>query len=146
MKVELKIDSDILEEKVVIYARESNEEIINLMNRINSYDFKRITGILNEKIYLVSHSDIYYFYTENQKVYVRTEKNRYEIKMKMYEIEEQFQHSHFVRISQSVIANINKINNLELSFNGTLCFKFNNGDTEYSSRRYVKKIKETLGI
>ena len=52
----------------------------------------------------------------------------------------------FIRISNSVIANINKIDNIEMSFNGVMCIRFKNGDKEYSSRRYVKKNKEALAL
>ena len=54
--------------------------------------------------------------------------------------------TNFLRISNSVIANIDKIKNFEITLNGTLCIKFTNGDVEYSSRRYVGKIKKYLGL
>ena len=73
-------------------------------------------------------------------------KHSLQIKSKLYELEEQLEGTNFIRISNSVIANVDKIKHLEMSFNGTLCIRFMNGDVEYSSRRYVKKIKEYLGL
>ena len=95
---------------------------------------------------MLNPKDIFYFYAENQKVLVKTEDGIMQVKWKLYEIEDQVKEANFIRISNSVIANIDKIKNLEISFNGTLCIKFTNGDIEYSSRRYVSKIKKYLNI
>ena len=52
----------------------------------------------------------------------------------------------FVRASNSCIVNIEKIDNLELSYSGTIEINFKNGEKEFVSRRYVPRIKNYLGI
>ncbi|WP_238902100.1 LytTR family DNA-binding domain-containing protein [Clostridium sp. YIM B02506] len=146
LKLEIKIEPDIKEIKIVIFTSEVTEEIKEIINKINKTQGKVFKGIKDEKIYLVNPNEIYYFYAENQKVLAKIEKHSLQIKSKLYELEEQLEGTNFIRISNSVIANIDKIKNLEMSFNGTLCIRFMNGDVEYSSRRYVKKIKEYLGL
>ena len=108
--------------------------------------FKCLVTNHNEKIYILKPSEIHYFYSENQKILAKTTDKVIQIKLKLYEIEEMLGNKGFIRISNSVIANINKIDNIEMSFNGVMCIRFKNGDKEYSSRRYVKKIKEALAL
>ena len=146
LKLEIKIEPNLKESKIVIFTSEVTEEIKEIINKINKTQGKVFKGIKDEKIYLVNPNEIYYFYAENQKVLAKIDKHSLQIKSKLYELEEQLEGTNFIRISNSVIANIDKIKNLEMSFNGTLCIRFMNGDVEYSSRRYVKKIKEYLGL
>ncbi|WP_315110253.1 LytTR family DNA-binding domain-containing protein [Clostridium intestinale] len=146
LKLEIKIEPNLKESKIVIFTSEVTEEIKEIINKINKTQGKVFKGIKDEKIYLVNPNEIYYFYAENQKVLAKIDKHSLQIKSKLYELEEQLEGTNFIRISNSVIANIDKIKNLEMSFNGTLCIRFINGDVEYSSRRYVKKIKEYLGL
>lgn len=146
LKLEIKIEPDLKESKIVIFTSEVTEEIKEIINKINKNQGKVFKGIKDEKIYLVNPNEVYYFYAESQKVLAKIEKHSLQIKSKLYELEEQLEGTNFIRISNSVIANVDKIKNLEMSFNGTLCIRFMNGDVEYSSRRYVKKIKEYLGL
>ena len=145
MKIEIQIDSNIKEDKIVIYAKEITEEIQKIVKQLENEHIDVITGIYDEKIYILKPSEINYFYSENQKILAKTDK-LVQVKLKLYEIEDMFKNKGFIRISNSVIANINKIENIEMSFNGVMCIRFKNGDKEYSSRRYVKKIKESLAL
>ena len=52
----------------------------------------------------------------------------------------------FVKINQSCIANIDKINRFDASFSGTLKLIFKNSYTDYVSRRQLKTVKERIGI
>lgn len=146
MKIEVKIDETLKESKIVIFTNEITNEVQEIINKLKSNQNKVYTGTREQKVYLLNPKDIFYFYAEGQKVLVKTEDQTLQVKLKLYEIEEQTNGTSFIRISNSVIANIDKIKNLEMSFNGTLCIKFTNGDIEYSSRRYVGKIKKYLGL
>jgi DNA-binding LytR/AlgR family response regulator len=146
LKVEVKIDEALEENKIVIFTNKVTNEVEEIINKFKDSQNKVYTGTRDQKIYLLNPKDIFYFYAENQKVLMKTEDQTLQVKLKLYEIEEQINGTNFVRISNSVIANIDKIKNFEISLNGTLCIKFINGDTEYSSRRYVSKIKKYLGL
>ena len=52
----------------------------------------------------------------------------------------------FVRISHSEIVNLRKVTALDLSLTGTIRMTLTGGVTVYVSRRYVKKMKEVLGL
>ena len=52
----------------------------------------------------------------------------------------------FMRISKSIIVNLQKIKNVEAVFSGMLLLHMKNGSKEYVSRTYLPKMKEFLGI
>ncbi|MHC1748581.1 MAG: LytTR family DNA-binding domain-containing protein [Cellulosilyticaceae bacterium] len=146
MKIEIQIDSAIQEDKLVIYTKQITDEIQKLIKKLENECIEVITGVYEEKIYILKPDDINYFYAEEQKILAKTTDKVIQVKLKLYEIENILEEKGFLRISNSVIANINKIDNIEMSFNGVMCIRFKNGDKEYSSRRYVKKIKESLAL
>lgn len=53
---------------------------------------------------------------------------------------------HFLQISQSEVVNLDQIKHLELTTNGLVLIHFLDDDQTYSSRRYLKTIKEVLGL
>ena len=146
MKVEIKIDEALEESKIIIFTNKVTNEVEEILKKLKCNEDKVYIGTRDQKIYMLNPKEIFYFYAENQKVLVKTEDKILQVKLKLYEIEEQISGTNFIRISNSVIANIDKIKNFEISLNGTLCIKFINGDTEYSSRRYVAKIKSYLSL
>ena len=72
MKIEIKIDSTTKEDKVVIYAKEITEEIQKIVKLLENDSKDIITGINEEKIYILKPNEINYFYSENQKILAKT--------------------------------------------------------------------------
>ena len=68
----------------------------------------------------------------------------FEVKLRLYELEEVLDSGSFVRISNSEIINLRRITAVDLSMTGTIRMTLEHEVTTYVSRRYVKKIKETL--
>lgn len=85
-------------------------------------------------------------YLNSGKVVAVTDKGEYVLRLRLYEIENLLLTDQFIRISNSEIINLKKVNNFDLSFTGTICVKLSNGITTYVSRRYVPKLKKILGI
>ncbi|MBQ5545013.1 MAG: LytTR family transcriptional regulator DNA-binding domain-containing protein, partial [Clostridia bacterium] len=88
----------------------------------------------------------YRIYAEQQKVLAVTEKGVFQIRMRLYQLEEKLAGRKFVRISNSEIINLKKTAKFDLSIAGTIQVRLKNGQSTYVSRRYVSKIKEILGI
>lgn len=146
MKVEIKIIPNLDETVIKIETSEITEEIQVLLDKLNQSSRNLITGIQKHKFFVLNTDEINFFFCENQKVYANSDSGIYEVRYKLYEIENQFKNTSFIRLSKSVIANVNKINNLEMSFNGSMCVNFKNGSEEFISRRYVGNIKNYLNI
>ena len=132
------------EEEIVIYAHQKNEMIFEI-ERMAQEKPLQLTGFLNEEIVRLEPQDIYCFTVEGGRLYAIGENEKYLIKARLYNIEEILDKS-FIKINQSSIANVKKIQKFDASISGTLKVIFKNGYTDYVSRRNIKNVKERLGL
>ena len=146
MKIEIQIDEKIDETKVVIYTKEITPEINELFDKLSSKKTNVLKVYKNEEIYLLNCDDIESIYAEDGKIFAKTAKDLYQIKKRLYEIENEVPNEKFVRISNSEIINFDKVDNLNTKLLGTISINLKSGYTTYVSRRYIKSIKEFLGI
>ena len=143
VKIDLDIDEKYNEVSVLIKAGKVDEQILELMKKLQEKT-ENFLGNRNERTYILKPKDIVCFYSENQKVMADTKEGSFEIKFKLYEIEERLNNLHFIRTSKFAIVNIEQINNIELSFGGSLIINLVNGRKETISRRYTKKVKDFI--
>lgn len=148
MKVEFEIDNNIDETKVVIYSKEKNEEIKSLMSKLENYNynFENLIGTKDDMTYILEQENIESFLTESGRVYARIGNTKFNIKRKLYELEENFKSTSFVRISNSEIVNFNKVESLDIQGSLSIRLNFKSGEYTYVSRRYIKRIKNFLKI
>ena len=107
---------------------------------------EKLPCIENGSIVMIEPKSIYYFESVDDHVFVYCKFNVYEIKKKLYELQQQFENTDFLRISKSVIVNISKISKLTPSFNGRFEALLDNGEKTIISRQYVPELKKKLGI
>lgn len=144
MKVEFDINKIYEEVSVIIKAPLMNDEVKDIAEKVNS-STDEIVGKDGAKIFIIKLRDIIRFYSENQRVKIDTEEKTLDVKMKLYEIEEECINKSFVRVSKFAIVNVKKIKNIEVR-NGGLIINLINGEIEPISRRYVKKVKNFIGM
>lgn len=146
MKVEIKIDSSYIDPKVIILTASMTEDVSNIVKKLSEDASQIISGHKDEKIEILEQTDLIRIYANSGKVFAVTNKGEYILRLRLYEIENRLPSNQFIRISNSEIINLKKVNNFDLSFTGTICVKLSNGITTYVSRRYVPKLKKILGI
>jgi len=148
MKIDIDIDQKYKNVEVMIKAPKMNDEVTKLVNQLKdkSKEITRISGKIDDRIYILEPIEVLLFYSSLGKVYASTMKGTYEIKQTLYSLEDNLATSSFVRISKSAIVNIKKIKNIEVSFNGSLVVRFHNNQEEIISRRYVTKFKKFIGL
>ena len=144
MKLELNIDEKVKETLVVVSANKIGKEVQNLINYIE-YSSEYLVGIVEDKASIIDIDEIIRVYIEDRKTFVVTLKDTYVVKKKLYEVENMVTRN-FIKISQSEIANIKFIKNLDFSNTGTIVIKYKNSDISYVSRRMIKEFKLKLGI
>ena len=146
MQVEIKIDDSYIEPKILILTAAMTEDVNLILNKLSENTPQVISGCKNEKIEVIEQEDLIRDYAGSGKVFAVTDKGEYTLRFRLYEIEKRLNHNQFVRISNSEIINLKKVNNFDLSFTGTIRVELTNGTAAYVSRRYVSKIKKILGI
>lgn len=145
MKIEIQIDQNCTEPKVIIMTDKITDEINAVMKRLSTDTSDMIAGFLEDQVTILDPSDILRFYSESGKIFAQTANATYHIRLRLYELENRFSKT-FVRISNSEIINLKMVKEFDLSFTGTICVTLVNGLVTYVSRRYVSKIKQVLGI
>ena len=86
------------------------------------------------------------FYIEgvDNKVFIYCEKQVYETRQKLYELEDALKEKHFLRVSKSALVNLMKIKSIKPSLNGRFTAVLQNGEQIIVSRKYVPELKKAL--
>ncbi|HEM6265117.1 LytTR family transcriptional regulator [Streptococcus suis] len=147
MKVKLAISPEILEDLVTIEAQAMSEQVSHLMTYIQNLDKQRssLTVKKGEQVYLLEHDEIVRLYLEDKMIQVETVETTYTSNLRLYQVKEDLP-ANFLQISQSEIIHIKQLDHLKLTANGLVKLVMKNGSVTYSSRRYLKVIKERLGL
>ena len=144
MKVELNIDEKFKEILVTISTDKINDEVQELVNYIE-YKEDYLVGIADDQVCVLDISDRIRLVVEDRKDFVVTTQGNIIDRKKLYEMNNLLTKD-FVKISQSEIANIKFIKNLDLSIRGTIVIVYKNSDISYVSRRLLKDFKTKLGL
>ena len=132
------------EEEVVIYARERNA-LVEEIERLVTRETAELVGFSDDIMAILDYAKVSYFAVEKGKVFAVVGENRYQIRRRLYQLEEQAPAA-FVKINQSCLANLRHIARFEATISGALRVVFKNGDIDYVSRRNVRAVKERLGV
>ncbi|AME09892.1 DNA-binding protein [Gemella sp. oral taxon 928] len=146
MKVIIEIDTSLDNMEVHIKAPEFSSEITEIKNTIEKAisSSPNITFYKENTEYFISLKEILFFDTDMNKVYAHTKNDFFEVKFKLYELEEIIP-NYFFRASKSTIINLKLILSLEKSFSGSSSASFINSNKKtHISRHYYKILKEKL--
>lgn len=141
-------NSNIKETKINIECNKTDESIIKLISiikNINKND-KKVIGISRGETYCLDKNEVLYFETVDRKTFCYTVDNVFEVGMKLYEIEENYEDTSFLRISKSIIVNLNRVKSVKPEFDGKMLATMDNGEKIYISRQYVSEFKKKIGI
>ena len=133
------------EDEVIIRCKQMDEHILKLVYALRAGQ-EKLTATKGTDIVQLLPKEIYYFEAVDNKVFLYLEKDVYETKMKLYELEERFRGTDFLRVSKSVILNLSKVKSLSPAFNGRFEATMKNGEKLIISRQYVPALKEKIGL
>ena len=146
MKVRLDIDKQYAEEQIIIEAPTLSPRVQKVKDFVQSLDQKdTLKGKFQDQVFLIEIQKIQRIYIENRKVLAETGNRTYALDIRLYQAVEILPAS-FIQISQSEIVNIDAISHLKLTSNGLIEIYLKNDSFTYSSRRYLKAIKEKLEL
>lgn len=146
MKIRIDINVKYKEPEIRICGDAYTEEIRETCETIKEALDTCLMAYSGTEMTLLSECDIIRIYAQNQKVYAATKKGEFRLRERLYELEEKLDGTRFLRISNSEIVNLRKIERLDASVTGTIKMYLQGQMETYVSRRYVAKIKKALGI
>ena len=147
MKIRIELNETYEEPEIVIHCATLTPEVIALENQLSGLHKETQPQLLlykGETEFFVNLNDILFFETDSKCVQAHTDKNVFETKYKLYELEKVLPGT-FLRISKSSIVNCSKIYSVnrnitaasEIAFTGT-------HKTVFVSRSYYKALKSKL--
>lgn len=143
MNVQIKHINDINNESVVI-------ECVNItpdVESIRSFVLTKgttLTGMIEERIYQFNLSDVLYFEAVDERVFAYTTNKSYELKIRLYELEKNYEDRKFIRCSKSFVINLMKLDSVSPALNGRFTAYMKNGERIIISRQYVPRIKSVV--
>lgn len=147
IKVHTNISNEYQNIEICINAPKRTPEVLMLENDLISRVYKSIRKIFamqNNDIFIIDVLDIILFFSEGKYNYCKTKEEIYKIKEKLYYLEEILPVKDFIRISNSVIININHVKCFNTSIIGKIIVKFKDGSEESVSKRKTSEIMKFL--
>lgn len=132
-------------EEILIRCHEVDDEILEIVNKLKTKN-PIVIGYQNDEIHRINVRDIYYFEAVDGKVFAYCKDNIFEVKQKLYELEELYKEKNYFRASKSTILNIAKISSIYPSISGRFEAVLDNGERTVVSRQYVPVLKNMLGL
>ena len=147
MKVEVQIDPGLDEPLVVIRAPAASGDVDALAQKLREAALPQPFTVYQEREAVrVPRPAVLRFYAEDKGVSCQTAERVYTVRQRLYELEEELDGTRFVRVSNSEIVTLDRVAALVLTLAGTIKMTLEGGTVCWVSRRYVKKMKQVLGL
>jgi DNA-binding LytR/AlgR family response regulator len=133
------------EPEIIIRCNEPDDSLLQLIYSIKSSS-KKLIGITDLQMHIISPSDVFYFESVDNKVFIYCKEKVFESRLRLYEIEREYENWNFFRASKSTIINIEKIKSVSPIFYGRFEALLLNNEKIIISRQYVPMLKNKLGV
>ena len=143
MKLETRKIPESEPEAVEIRYHWITEEIQEIISFVKSRQ-GQLTAARDGKRFEVPVVDLFYAESVDERLFLYTAADSYEIRMKLYELEDLLKDRNFLRISKSMIVNLMKITSVRPALNGRFSAVLKNGEAIIISRKYVPALKQIL--
>ena len=91
-------------------------------------------------------NDIYYIEANEDRVFLYCKDKVYETNLRLYELENKLETCSFIRISKSILLNLNKLDNVKALLNGRYEAMLINNEKLIITRHYVSDFKKKFGM
>ncbi len=143
MKLETRKIPENEPETVEIRYHWITDEIQEIVSFVKSRQ-GQLSAARDGKRFEVPVVDLFYAESVDERVFLYTASDSYEIRMKLYELEDLLENKSFLRISKSMIVNLMKISSVRPALNGRFSAVLKNGEEIIISRKYVPALKQIL--
>lgn len=133
------------EPEIIIRCNEPDDSLMQLIYSIKSSN-KKLIGITDSQVHIICPNDVFYFESVDNKVFIYCSEKIFESRLRLYEIEAEYENWDFFRASKSIIINISKIQCVSPIFYGRFEALLSNGEKVIISRQYVPILRKKLGL
>lgn len=146
IKVNTNISNRFQKVEIQINAPERNEEIKRIEENITNYKriIRKIVGKQNNSYFILDIDNVIKFYSEEKNNYCKTKDGEFRIKEQLYYLEEVLPTERFIRISNSVIINVEKVKCFNTDTLGKIVVELKDGSKEDVARRKNSDIMKFL--
>lgn len=130
-------------EEVEIRCHEMTEEVREIVSFVKTRQ-GQLTGMQDGKQFEIAVTDLSYVEAVDNRVFLYTQKQVYETRQKLYELEELLREKYFLRISKSMLLNLMKIQSIKPAMNGRMLAVLRGGEEIIITRKYVTELKKAL--
>ncbi len=143
MKLETRKIPENEPEMVEIRYHWMTDEIQEIISFVKSRQ-GQLSATRDGKRFEVPVVDLFYAESVDDRLFLYTAADSYEIRMKLYELEGLLKNKCFFRVSRSMIINLMKITSVRPALNGRFSAILKNGEEIIISRKYVPALKQVL--
>jgi len=143
MKLEIRKIPESEPEMVEIQYHWITDEIQEIISFVKSRQ-GQLSAVRDGKRFEVPVVDLFYAESVDDRLFLYTAADSYEIRMKLYELEDLLKNNCFFRVSKSMIVNLMKITSVRPALNGRFSAVLKNGEEIIISRKYVPALKQIL--
>lgn len=144
MKVKELIVDDIEEEGITLQYVEFTREFAEIKEYC-LHKGETITGYTQDREAVsIRVEDVLYFEAVGELVFAYLENQVYEIRKRLYQIEETLKQENITRASKSMLINLEHIVSVRSALNGRLYAKMENGEEVLISRSYAKQVAKCI--
>ena len=136
----------------IIFDPDNLGTLFDFLDAMNSMPRQKnttdvIPGKYEDSYQVIHIDDIVYFHSDGNNTFCTAGARIFEIKKKLYELEQDLSGRGFIRVNKSCVVNILKLKEIDPWFGGRLLLLFNNCDDEIEvSRSYVGSFKKFIGL
>ena len=146
MKVRMETIDENEEEEIVLRTRVPDARLFELLRQITKGQ-EVLTGYhADGSMSKLDLRELYYFESVENRVFAYGKKDVTELKCRLYELEERFVGTDFIRISKSMILSLGKVERFVPMLGGRIEAVLKNGERAVISRQYVPEVKRRLGL
>lgn len=143
MKVEIRPVARKQDEQVLIDCVEVTQDI----KEIEAYALSKgtmLSGYIGERLHSFSLSNVYYFEAVDERCFAYTMQQVFEVKARLYVLEEAYQSKFFVRCPKSVLINLMQLESISPALNGRFTAHMKNSEKVMITRQYAALVKKAV--
>lgn len=145
MKLKLVEDKSLKESLIDITYNIFDRRLQKIIDVVESTRVQ-LEGKIKDSEYVIDSFDVCYIESVDNSSFLYTESEVFENKEKLYALENELTNTSFVRISKSVLLNMNYLESVRPLTNYRLEASLTNKEKLVINRHYVKEIKQYLNI